>query len=113
MKKELLSYKGYHGTVEYSLEDQLLFGKVIDTQSLISYEGSTIEELKEDFEGAVDDYLDMCKEHGDSPEKTFTGSFNVRISPELHHQLALYAESHGDSLNATVKKAVQKLVSSN
>lgn len=52
----------------------------------------------------------MCKKHGDTPEKVFTGSFNVRISPELHHQLALYAESHGDSLNATVKKAVQKLV---
>lgn len=113
MKKELLSYKGYHGTVEYSLEDQLLFGKVIDTKNLISYEGSTIEELTEDFKGAIDDYLDMCKEHGITPEKVFTGSFNVRISPELHHQLALYAKSHGESLNTAVKKAVTKLVSSN
>lgn len=110
MSQKLLSYKGYHGTVEYSLEDQVLYGKVIDLKSLISYEGSTITELKADFKASIDDYLEMCKEHNETPEKSFTGSFNVRISPQLHRQLALYAASHHESLNSSIKEAVEKLV---
>ncbi|MEK3641638.1 antitoxin HicB [Lactobacillus crispatus] len=38
MKKEL-SYKGYYGSLEYSLEDDTLYGKVIDINGLLSYEG--------------------------------------------------------------------------
>lgn len=94
MSEQLLTYRGYHGTVEYSLEDQVLYGKVIDIKSLISYEGVTIQELTEDFKGAVDDYLALCKEHGEKPEKPFSGSFNVRTTLKLHHKLVLYAQSH-------------------
>lgn len=110
MSEQLLTYRGYHGTVEYSLEDQVLYGKVIDIKSLISYEGATIKELTEDFKGAVDDYLALCKEHGEKPEKPFSGSFNVRTTPKLHHKLVLYAQSHHQSLNATVNEAIRKLV---
>ena len=65
--KRTLTYKGYHGSVEFSLEDNTLFGQVIDTNSLISYEGTTLDELKKDFENAIDDYLEMCKEHNEKP----------------------------------------------
>lgn len=110
MSQKLLSYKGYHGTVEYSLEDQVLFGKVIDINSLISYEGTTIAELEKDFHGAIDDYLRMCEEHHEKPEKAYTGRFNVRIDSELHRKLALYAANHHESLNASIKEAVKRLV---
>lgn len=67
--KNAMEYKGYFGTVEYSASDNILFGKVIGINSLISYEGSSLEELKSDFEGAVDDYLELCAENGIEPEK--------------------------------------------
>jgi predicted HicB family RNase H-like nuclease len=38
----LLSYKNYNGTVEYSKEDGCLFGKVVGIKSLLSYEGDSI-----------------------------------------------------------------------
>lgn len=60
----LLEYKGYYGTVEYSAADNVLFGKVIGVNSLISYEGETIESLNNDFKAAVDDYLSLCAEKG-------------------------------------------------
>ena len=49
MKKEL-SYKGYYGSVEYSLEDDVLYGKVIGIKGLLSYEGQTLDELRKDIE---------------------------------------------------------------
>lgn len=104
--KNLLEYKGYYGSVEYSSEDALLYGKVLGINSLISYEGESVAELQQDFEGAVDDYLEMCAENGTESEKTYKGSFNVRIAPQLHKKLSLYSISQNKSLNATVEEAV-------
>jgi len=77
-----LEHKGYTGTIEYSKEDELLYGKVLGIKSLLSYEGSTGTELEEDFRGIIDEYLEECKEAEIKPEKPFKGSFNVRVSAE-------------------------------
>lgn len=105
-----LEYKNYMGTVEYSAEDDILYGKVIGINGLVSYEGDSVQRLKEDFEEAVDDYLEMCSAQGVEPQKTYKGSFNVRISPSLHKSLALYAASHNKTLNASVEEAIEQYV---
>ena len=80
-----LKYKGYTGSVEYSEEDKCLFGKVQGMpKDCITYEGSTVEELTADFEGAIDDYLAFCAEEGIEPRKPYTGVLNVRLTPEIH-----------------------------
>jgi predicted HicB family RNase H-like nuclease len=107
---DTLEYKGYYGTVDFSATDNIFFGKVIGVNSLISFEGDSVQNLKEDFEGAVDEYLEMCAENNVMPEKAYKGSFNVRISPELHKTLALYSATHGKTLNATVEDAIKSYV---
>jgi predicted HicB family RNase H-like nuclease len=100
-----LKYKGYSGTVEYSEEDECLFGKVIGmNKDLISYEGKTIGELKADFEAGIDIYLESCKERGVKPQKPFSGTLNIRIPSEVHSQLALKAQMSGKSINAIIKE---------
>lgn len=106
----LLSYKNYNGTVEYSREDECLFGKVIGIKSLLSYEGQSVQELEQDFETVIDEYLQDCKEKNIEPEQPYKGTFNVRISPELHRTIAVYAIEHGKSLNAAVEEAIGKMV---
>ena len=108
--KNNLDYKGYIGTVEYSANDDILFGKVIGINGLISYEGDSIQSLKQDFEDAVDSYLEACLEKNIEPQKTYKGSFNVRISPELHKVLAIYAAKKNKSLNSTVEDALKEYV---
>ena len=64
----LLNYKGYTGSVEFSQEDNCLYGKVLGMKKdCISYEGETVSELVSDFEGAVDEYLSSCKARGVKP----------------------------------------------
>lgn len=101
-----MTYKGYEGSVEYSAEDNCLFGKVLYIRSLLSYEGQTLDEIRTDFQDAVDDYLELCKEKGWTPEKPFKGSFNVRVSPEVHRGLALAAAKRGESLNKYVAEVL-------
>ena len=106
----LLSYKNYNGTVEYSREDECLFGKVIGIKSLLSYEGQSVQELEQDFKTVIDEYLEDCKERNIEPEQPYKGTFNVRISPELHRTIAVYAIEHGKSLNAAVEEAIGKML---
>ena len=106
-----IQYKGYIGSVEFSEEDNLFFGKVMGIRSLISYEGENSTDLITDFHNAIEDYLEACKAEGREPEKAYKGSFNIRISPELHRQLVVCATSHQMSLNSFVENALRKSVS--
>ena len=70
----VLSYKNYRGTVEYSEDDKCFFGKVMGIRSLLSYEGNTVEELEKDFEEAIDVYLEECQKGGVGPEQPIYGN---------------------------------------
>ncbi len=106
---DLLSYKNYNGTVEYSKEGSCLLGKVIGIKSLLSYEGNFVKESEKDFQNVIDKYLNDCKERNVKPEQPYKGTFNVRISPELHRNIAVYAIEHGKSLNAAVEEAIDMM----
>ena len=106
-----LNYKGYIGSVEISEEDNCFHGKVLFIRSLLSYEGQTLKEIKEDFEGVIDEYLSDCKEKGWEPEKPFKGSFNVRIPPAVHKSLAIAAAKKGETLNKYVSEVLEAAVS--
>lgn len=108
--RNTMEYKGYIGSVEFSEEDSMFFGKVMGIRSLISYEGTNASELVNDFHQAVDDYLEMCKSENILPEKAYKGSFNVRISPELHKMAAIAAISHQMTLNRFVENSIEKAV---
>lgn len=107
-----LNYKGYVGSIEVSDEDNCLFGKVLDLpkDTMISYEGETVSELKEDFKGAVDDYIAYCESAGITPRKSYSGSLNIRLSPEVHSKIAILAKQAGISINAFIKSAVEKQI---
>lgn len=105
-----IEYKSYTGTIEYSKEDDLLYGKVIGIRGLISYEGKTGSELETDFQDSVDTYLHDCKMEGIQPEKPFKGSFNVRISPELHRSAALIALRKKMSLNSFIAESIKESI---
>ena len=84
-----MNYKGYVGVVEYDDEAKIFSGEVINTRTVITFQGTTVDELENEFHASVDDYLEWCKEDGIEPEKPYSGKFNVRISPLFHSQIAV------------------------
>ena len=103
-----IEYKGYVGSVEFSQEDGIFFGKVQGIRALISYEGTNASELLSDFHWAVDAYLELCEREGKEPEKAYKGSFNIRISPDLHKKLAVYTLEHNITLNSFIEQSIQR-----
>ena len=107
-----MNYKGYIGSIEISEEDNCLYGKVLDlpNDTAITYEGETVQALRADFQGAVEDYIAYCESKGIAPRKSYTGTLNVRISPETHHRIAMLASKAGISINAFIKQTLDKQV---
>ena len=105
-----LKYKGYIGSVAYSEPDKVFFGKIEGIDGLVNYEGESVQELTAAFKEAVDDYLIFCEEHNCKPEKSYTGTFNVRIAPATHRDIANLAAEEGITINAFVKKALTEAV---
>lgn len=107
-----LEYKGFIGSVDVSLEDGVVFGKILYINGLVTYEAETVPELEKEFQAAVDDYLEFCGEEGVDAHKSFSGKFNVRISPEIHKKAALLAVKKGSNLNAFVAQAIENEIAS-
>ena len=103
---DTFNYKGYTGSVEYSAEDECLYGKLQNIRDLVNYEADSAKDLKVEFEAAVDDYLETCEELGKEADKPYKGVFNVRTVPALHRDLDQLATRMGVSLNKVVTEGL-------
>lgn len=105
--KKVLSYKDYIGSVHFNAEDEVFFGKIEGIDGLVLFEWKSVEKLKKTFEESVKDYMSLCKENSKEIEKSYKGSFNVRIAPELHRKAKRKTTLLGISLNQFIQKAVE------
>ena len=105
--KSTMSFKGYNGSVEFSDDDGIFYGTILGITDHIVFDGYSVDELRKNFQDAVDGYLDICSTMGKTPDKAYKGTFNVRITPALHRELAVYSSSHGKTLNSTVEEAIR------
>ena len=104
-----LEYKGYFGSIEYNKEDKRLYGGVLGmTKDSITYEGSTVEELENDFINAIESYLEGCKELGIKPRKGYNGVLNIRIPAEIHGKIAMISERSGTSINSFIRDSIKR-----
>jgi len=105
-----MTYKGYLGSVSFSENDGVFFGKIEGINGLVNFEGESVKELTEAFHEAVDDYLAYCKDEGIEPDKSYSGILNVRLTPAIHRQIAMLARQAGMTLNAYIKDALEEKV---
>lgn len=108
--KDVLMYKGFIGSVHFDAEDHVFHGKIEGINDLVTFEGNAVKEIIRAFHEAADDYLSLCKETGKEPIKSARGSFNVRISPEIHQRILEITAIEQISLNRFVEKAIEKEV---
>lgn len=104
---DVLQYKEYLASVHFNAADEVLYGKLLGIDDLVTFEGTSVKELKKAFHEAVDDYIETCKQLGKEPNKTYKGSFNIRIGTELHREAAIFAAMNNTSLNDLIKSCIE------
>jgi len=102
----MLKYKDYIGHVIYDDEAKIFHGELLGIRAVVTFQGTSVDELESAFRDSVDDYLQWCEERSKEPERPFSGRFNLRIEPQLHAQLTQAAKAHGMSLNSYIQTAL-------
>ena len=110
----VMKYKGYWAKVQYSDEDECFWGEVEGLKNTsITFEGTTVKELKKDFKDAIDYHLQVCKERNQEPEKQCKGSLNVRLGVELHNKAKMKSIEKNISINELIKDAITLYLKTN
>ncbi len=108
--KNVVKYKDFIGSVQFSAEDEVFYGKIEGVNDLVTFEGASVSDIKSSFQEAVEDYIELCAELGKDPQKSYKGSFNVRIDPELHAKAHQKALAEGKTLNQFVSDAIAERI---
>ena len=104
-----LNYKGYVGSIKRNPDDSTYYGSVTGINTSVTFQGNNVVSITESFHNAVDKYLDYCALNKKEPEKSFRGSFNVSIDPELHRKIALDASKKGITLNEYIAELIRAI----
>lgn len=108
--KNLGPYNGYIGSLEFDSNDKILHGKILFINDIITYEAENAADIESAFQEAVDEYLEDCKFLGVDPDKSLSGTFNVRISPDLHRKVSKRSTLLSLSLNQYISQALEYYV---
>lgn len=104
-----MEYKGYIGKVEFDDEAGIFHGEIINTRDVITFQGTTVQEIRQAFTESIEDYLDFCAQLGQAPEKPFTGKLMLRLPPDLHRQAYIAAKNTGKSLNSWITDCIGQM----
>jgi predicted HicB family RNase H-like nuclease len=108
--RNALTYKGYAAKIEFDAEDHIFFGRIVGIRDIVTFHGATVEELETSFTEAVDHYLETCAKRGEEPNKPYSGTLTLRLSPEIHAEIAAAATVSGKSINKWAAEMLDKAV---
>lgn len=108
MSENIMRYKNYVARVEYSPEDKCFVGRVLGTRDVIGFHGTSVRELERDFRETMEFYFDTCRKEGKEPDRPYSGKLVLRLTPELHREIAMASEAMGKSINDIVLDALRE-----
>lgn len=104
----MMKHKDYVGRVEYDDESGVFHGEVLGTSDVITFQGTSVQELHKAFKDSVDDYLQFCKERNEQPDKPFSGKLTLRVQPRVHRSLYVKARKANKSISEVAAEILER-----
>ena len=102
----LMELNGYSAKIEYDAELDMFRGEILGLTGGADFYGKNPKELRAEFKKSLEVFLEVCKEKGIDPRRSFSGKFNLRIPTALHEKLAIVAQAEGKSINTLAQEAL-------
>ncbi len=106
----VMTVDGYNAKIEYDPDADVFRGEILGLTGGADFYGKNPKELRAEFRKSLQIFLEVCEEKGIEPRRSFSGKFNLRISPELHERLAIVAQAEGKSINTLAQEALRRRV---
>lgn len=106
----LMTVDGFNAKIEYDPELDAFRGEILGLNGGADFYGRTPKELRAEFRKSLATFLEVCREKGIEPRRSYSGKFNLRIPPDLHERLAIAAQAEGKSINTLAQEALAQRV---
>ena len=106
----VMTIDGYHARIEYDAELDMFRGEILGLTGGADFYGRNTKELRSEFRKSLQVFLEVCREKGIEPRRSYSGRFNLRIPADLHERLAIVAQAEGKSINTLAQEALQQRV---
>ncbi|MGX9728153.1 MAG: type II toxin-antitoxin system HicB family antitoxin [Candidatus Electronema sp. VV] len=106
----IMTLDKYKAKIEYDAETDMFRGEILGLNGGADFYGRTPDELRMEFRNSLEVFIEVCREKGIQPRRSYSGKFNLNIPPELHERLAAVAEARGKSLSLLAREALQNFV---
>lgn len=94
-----MTYRGYTARIEYDDRDDIFFGRVLGVQSIIGFHGTTVDELRQDFENAINFMIEDGLARGEAPEQPAIGEILLHVPLGVHGAVLTAAQASGQTLD--------------
>jgi predicted HicB family RNase H-like nuclease len=101
-----MKYRGYTARIDYNGRDNIFTGVVVGLSEQLIFHGASVDELRGDFEFAINHYLAACKAAGVAPERQVSGRLLVRMPADVHANAVIAAAASGVSLNEWIVSSI-------
>ena len=106
----VMEIQGYKAIIKYDPVIDKFRGEFVALNGGADFYASNIKDLHKEGKISIKVFLEMCREEGISPQKEYSGKFNLRVTPKLHAEVAAKAASEGKSLNKCVADMLEEVV---
>ena len=86
----------------------LFHGEVVNIRDVVTFQGQSVDELRQALADSVEDYLPFCAERGEAPDPPFSERYTVQLSPEQHRKVILAAEKAGKDVAQWVIETLEQ-----
>jgi predicted HicB family RNase H-like nuclease len=104
----VMTVDGYQARIEYDAETDQFRGEILGLNGGADFYGRNPRELRAEFRKSLAVFVEVCKEKGIEPRRSYSGKFNLRIPADLHERLAIVAQAEGKSINTIAQEALQR-----
>jgi predicted HicB family RNase H-like nuclease len=98
---------GEKAVIAFDPEIRMLRGEFVGLNGSADFYAENVHDLIAEGRKSLAVYLDMCREKRIEPRRTFSGRFNVRLSPNDHAAAVIAAAAAGKSLNEWIVGAIR------
>jgi predicted HicB family RNase H-like nuclease len=104
----VMTVEGFNARIDYDADTDLFRGEILGLNGGADFYGKNPKELRTEFKKSLAVFLEVCKEKGLEPRRSYSGKFNLRIPVELHERLSIVAQAEGKSINTVAQEALQQ-----
>lgn len=106
--KNVIEIDGHRAVLAFDPDIGMIRGEFLGLNGGADFYAKSVDDLAAEGKASLQTFLEMCREKGIEPFRSFSGRFNLRLDPKTHEAAVVAAAAENKSLNEWVAAAIAR-----